>query len=305
MRHPGPFARYAAHILKGGYSPIPVQWESKRPFVRGWPELCREPMTREKIAQLAANYPALGVAVAGGYNGLAPIDFDTDDPEILAAIAKVLPRPSVAKAGRRGFVGFYRCEPPGSIGARKFRTAGSAGKMIAEILVTGKTVIPPSIHPETRKPYRWLTGKRTLYSVPVSDLVLIAPKHIDALAKALAPWCPIPKPWKPKPVTGRIVADEAMQRYASAALRLEARQLAGMPRDSGRSLQLFRAGLKMGKYVHHRVLGVREVENALLRACEANGLLREAGEKECRRVIVCGFRYTTADELPAIMGDRR
>jgi len=97
-------------MLNGGYSPIPLHHASKHPLVRAWQHLCETPMSPASIAKLARERPQLGIAVAGGFNGLVPIDFDTDDPAVFAAVAKVLPRPNVGKKGRRGFVAFYRAE---------------------------------------------------------------------------------------------------------------------------------------------------------------------------------------------------
>jgi hypothetical protein len=36
-------------------------------------------------------HPDYGLAVVGGYNGLVPVDVDTDDPQIKAAVLRALP----------------------------------------------------------------------------------------------------------------------------------------------------------------------------------------------------------------------
>jgi len=197
MRKMGPFARCAVHLLDGGYSPIPVRFASKRPLLKSWDHLRSKPLSRETITELSAKYPALNLAVAGGYGGLVPIDIDTDDADIIAAATSALPEPNVAKRGQRGFVAFYR-GTPGRIWGRKFKMPGAGkGKVIVEILTTGKTIIPPSIHADTGKPYLWTT-KATLLNTRVTELVRITPSHITALARALRPWVPPQERYEPR-----------------------------------------------------------------------------------------------------------
>jgi hypothetical protein len=254
------------------------------------------------IDEFSRRYATLNIEVLGGFNGLVPIDFDTDDAAILGACAKALPRPNVAKMGRRGFVAFYRAagELPR---ARKWLTpkrGGKPGKVLVEILTSTKTVLPPSMHPDTREPYRWLT-KGTLYSKPVGNLVPITAEHIAALEVVLRPWCPLPPAPKYRPIQpGEIVADARMRAYALATLRNEAKRLAGMSADSGRILRLFGSGCVLGKFVHHKVLAFAEVEAALLAACRANGVLREDGERQCRDSLASGIKKASGDGLPAL-----
>jgi hypothetical protein len=63
---------------------------------------------------------------------------------------------------------------------------------------------------------------------------------------------------------------------------------------------VFRAACKLGKYVHHRVLAQAEVEAALLTACQANGVLGEDGENQCRASIASGFKRAANDGLPVL-----
>lgn len=316
MRHPAPFARYAAHMLDGGYSPIPVRWADKRPLARvrdetcpdplvlygvvnGWDRLRTETLTPADIAEIVRRRSRIGIGVVGGYNGLVPIDCDTDDPAIAKAILSALPRAIVGKRGQRGLVRFYRSDV--AIPARKFRMPpvdGKPGGVLVEVLTTGKTVTPPSIHPDTQEPYRWLT-RSTLYSKRVDELVTITPAHIEALAEALRPWVPLPKPYVPRP-PGPRASDSRMRAYASAVLAKLCCELAGMRRDSGRNIALHTAGLKLSPYVCHDVLGPGEVEAALIAACRANGLLKEDGMRCCLGTIHQGIRKARRKDLPML-----
>ena len=124
------------------------------------------PLTDDEIATIDKRYPNAGIGVVGGYRGLVPIDIDTDDPDIQAAIDTVLPKYLVAKRGRRGITVFYR-DASGGIKARKFKRAD--GSMIMEVLTTGQAVVPPTIHPETQRPYQWVT-ECTLFEVSIDEL---------------------------------------------------------------------------------------------------------------------------------------
>ena len=162
------FGLYAPLLLRNGYSPVPIEPGSKRPLgaIGGWSRLRSTPLTEAEVAAIAAEHPCAGLGVVGGYRGLVPIDFDTEDRDVLTAINSVLPYAIVAKRGRRGATAFYR-DASGTITARKFK--GRDGSMLLELLVTGQTVVPPTTHPETGKPYNWLT-EYTLFDVCIDEL---------------------------------------------------------------------------------------------------------------------------------------
>jgi Bifunctional DNA primase/polymerase, N-terminal len=162
------FGLYAPLLLRNGYSPAPIESGGKRPLaaIGDWNRLRATPLTEGEISAIAAAYPNAGLGVLGGYNGLVPIDIDTEDPDIQAVIYAVLPEYLVAKRGRRGATVFYR-DRSGLIKPRKFKNAD--GSMILEVLTTGQVVLPPTIHPETHKPYCWLT-EHTLLEVSIDEL---------------------------------------------------------------------------------------------------------------------------------------
>jgi hypothetical protein len=234
-----------------------------------------------------------------------PLDIDTDDADVMAAIGRALPRPNVAKAGRRGCVLFFRAE--GDIPGRDFmlpKVDGKPGKPLVSILSTRKTVLPPSVHPDTGKPYRWLTGSRTLFNTPAGELVPVTAQHIAALERALRPWCPPPPP-APVPMAPRWQgkADSAMRKYAERALEGRAAELAGMAANSGRNQGLFTATRYLGKYVAHGVLSEGELTAALAGACKANGLWtdRSSGAaRGCMATIRSGLKLAAGDGLPVL-----
>jgi hypothetical protein len=218
----GAFAHGAPALLSMGYSPIPVHFGTRRPALRQWDRLRSKPMSRDEVNSMTGRHPQLGLAIAGGYGGLVPIDCDTDDQDIIGAITRVLPEPVVANAGRRGFTAYYR-DASCKIGSRKFQTPAPERRVLVEVLTTGQTMIPPTIHPTTGKPYRWLTS-RSLFDTPLCELPEIGPAHLVALEHALRPWVP-ERPMQALPQqNGETVSDRRMQAYARAVLTGRAHQ---------------------------------------------------------------------------------
>src|SRR4029078_4295838 len=110
-----------------------------------WSRLRTSPLTLDEIAAISALHPDAGLGVVGGFGGLVPIDVDAEDDEIFTVINAALPSPLVSKKGRRGITHFFRSPHP----IRASKLSRPDGAMLVEILTTGQTVIPPSIHPET------------------------------------------------------------------------------------------------------------------------------------------------------------
>ncbi len=222
---------------------------------------------------------------------------DSEEPAIIDTVASVLPQPLVAKCGKRGFTIFYRSAGP--ITSRKFKTAKPKEQMLVEVLATGQTVIPPTPHPETRMPYQWLTPA-TLLNTPIDQLPEISADTMLALEHALTPWLPQRTYMPTAGGEPRPVSVTRMQRYARGALHREAQILAAKPRDSGRNRALFDAGAKLGKFLHHGVLGLVEIESVLLDACQANGLIRDDGLRQCKASLASGLGKAANDPLPVL-----
>jgi hypothetical protein len=294
------FGLYGTPLLRNGYSPVAIEPGDKRPHgaLGEWNRLRTTPLTNDEIAAFAKEHPDAGLGVLGGYNGLVPIDVDTEDRDILARIDTVLGEPLVAKRGRRGVTVFSR-DPSGLIKACKFKTED--GVMLLEVLTTGQVVIPPTSHPETKQPYTWRT-EYTLLQVSIEELPVLPPDTNERLQEALARWLPQPREYNRKKLSGAAPASpKRMHAYALGALRGECGELARMPPNSGRNYRVFVAGCKLGKFVHNGVLQVAEVEDSIVgEACSKNGLLKEDGQRACEQSLASGFRKAKGDELPVL-----
>ncbi len=293
------FGELAPLLLANGLSPLPIEPGAKRPLgaLSDWSRLRSTPLTLEDIAAISERFPNAGIGVVGGFGGLVPLDIDTDDDRIIEAIMAALPTPLVGKRGRRGMTLFFRSTE--TITARKFRQTD--GVPMVEVLITGQTVIPPTLHPETGLHYQWLSDDVTLLTCRVEELPEITLKHMAALETALTPWTVSRPEYVPRQASRTEPASPTrMRAYAEVALKAEAKKLRAMAKDSGRNRALFDAGCKLGRYLHHGVLSKAELVGALLDACHANGLLAEDGLQACERSLRSGLRKAQGDNLPVI-----
>lgn len=292
------FAEHAVHLLKGGYSPVPMKPVVRTPLLKEWNRLRGKALSPESIEKLSANNPDLGLAVAGGFNCLVPIDADTDDRAILDAVLSALPTPTVGKRGGKGWTAFFWDET-GMIDARKF-VVPETKTPIVEVLVTGTSTIPPTMYPKLGRPYRWM-NRHTLFNTRIDELPVIRPAHIEALERALLPWVPQKPKWEPRVVhNDGPTSDKRLEAYARMILNNEVRDLASMGKDSGRNYRLFTAACKLGKFVHHGILKHGEVENELMGACSTNGLWRDDGQHSCLATFRSGINKASGDSLPVL-----
>lgn len=143
--------------FESGYSVIPLRRASKAPFIEGWQRYCQELPTEEQIEQWEEGKHNLGLCL-GPASGVVALDIDTDNIDTL----RLAPRSPCVKRGAKGETRFFKWKP--SIESRTLKEKG------VEILSQGRqTVMPPSIHPDTKKPYEWLTNL-TLLDIDAKDL---------------------------------------------------------------------------------------------------------------------------------------
>lgn len=147
------FAKYAPAYLEKGFSIIPVK--GKKPEVNNWSTYCLEHPSKELFEHWVEHFSDSGIGLClGKASQLTAFDFDIDDVSIQSLVVPKLPLPKWVKAGQRGWTAFYKYSGGAS------RKLSIDGVHIADLLSDGKqTVLPPSIHPNTGTPYRWLTAE--------------------------------------------------------------------------------------------------------------------------------------------------
>jgi len=123
----------------------------------GWPTLNEPILTPQPNANI-------GVRCGKGFVAL-----DLDDDEAALKISAEFPDSPVNKVGQRGWTAFYRAD----FAVPSEDVHDSDGNLVCQILSDGRqTVIPPSIHPDTKQPYRYTNG-RSLQDTTLSELPLL------------------------------------------------------------------------------------------------------------------------------------
>jgi hypothetical protein len=161
---------------------IPVK--DKAPFIQEWQSL---DVTDDVIDSWEESY--LGVANgfgfrAGQYN-IGFLDIDTDDQQQIHKIDEVLDLSHICvKKGLKGKTVFFRFQGTPKKSKYNVKLRPTDKKAICEINFTsGQTVLPPSIHPQTGLPYKWISN--SLLEIDIEDLPLIDESRIEYLETVL------------------------------------------------------------------------------------------------------------------------
>jgi hypothetical protein len=163
----------AQKLIDNGYHPIPIAPPNADPEVlpkkcpvRFVPELGKHVKFKDwsnRPEPIMTPQADAGIGVRCGDNGLVAFDYDAEDAALVISEAFACP---VNKAGERGWTAFFRADF--AVSSEDFHDKD--GVLALQVLSSGKqTVIPPSIHPDTKQSYRWTNGK-TLYDTKVDEL---------------------------------------------------------------------------------------------------------------------------------------
>ena len=173
-------AKIYSYISKD-WNVIPIKHKSKVTYLSKWNRYCREKIDCLDNAEL--QYDQFAICL-GPYNQLCALDLDFDVNrelypktkiglinELIILIEDTLNKKFVAKRGRRGFTVFFRAEKEAT--KNKVILNNKDNLHIGEYLLDNTyTVLPPSIHPETNKPYVWIK-KNTLLNTTLYELPML------------------------------------------------------------------------------------------------------------------------------------
>jgi len=200
LAHPSVYACIAGKLRDNGYHPMPVmpgkkepgQWRNGQWYnMSAWSQWC-DKQPPEFLHEKWEDWPDAGICIAHGE--VVGLDVDTDRQDVSeAAIRAVGPSP-VRRVGRKGWMGYYRPGGAAEGHAARLRwydpkifTVNADGKKSyppqVELLLHGtQSVIPPTIHPDTGRPYRWVTDE-SLEDMAAADLPLLADDAVAQLDK--------------------------------------------------------------------------------------------------------------------------
>jgi hypothetical protein len=176
----------APKLMERGYFPLPIGPGTKKPQrlvgsgycdLAGWADPDARPETSPQ--------PGAGVGLRLGKQPdgtfVVALDWDNDDAFLAAMDSRVWS--PIQKVGKRGGTTLYRSAR--EIPSRDFKING---KIAVQVLAQGKqTVLPPTIHPETGKPYTYGDERATLDTCRASELSLLPDDYVEHIESILRP----------------------------------------------------------------------------------------------------------------------
>lgn len=177
------FRDYAPLYWGAGIPVMPLKrWDSpgkgrgKAPILNEWTQYGNVMPSEAVRGHWLEAYPDSNIGLPfGPASGLCAIDIDTEDEELVKAILDALPPSPWKRVGRKGMGLIFRWQ-----GQPNFKLRNSENQSIVEFLGQGnQLVLPPSIHPDTEKPY---TSDTDLWDV--LDKVVALPLDIERQLRA-------------------------------------------------------------------------------------------------------------------------
>lgn len=176
------FADNAASYWNAGIPVIPLKrWNSpgkgagKAPILNEWTQYGENMPSEAMRNHWVATYPDSNIGLPfGEASGLCAIDIDTEDQTLVDAIIGALPTSPWVRVGKKGMGLIFKWQ-----GQRNFKLRNSENESIVEFLGKGnQMVMPPSIHPDTGKPY---TANKNLWEI--LDKVPLLPLDVEKLLR--------------------------------------------------------------------------------------------------------------------------
>ena len=174
------FREIASRYIDNGKPVIPVF--GKAPRLDNWQRYCDSIPLDEEFDVFNFN-GATGIGLClGQASGICCIDIDIEDEKLLNEVERAIQHSPCSKIGKKGATYFYRL--PTHVPLQQIQTVKMNGGEVEFFFGRKQTVLPPSIHPETKEPYRW-TGEALSHDYDIENLPIFDLSNIDAV-KALS-----------------------------------------------------------------------------------------------------------------------
>ncbi len=187
-----PYARVGSNLRENGYHVIPIKPGTQIPGqykngqwrpMPGWTKYC-DTQAAPFVHDQWETWPEANVCIAHG--AVIGLDLDSDDAEIATAIYAAHEPSMVRRRGSKGWMAYYRQGPGLEEHTARVRWYDKDGAVRVELLLHGtQSVLPPSIHPKTNRPYKWLVATDTLENTDISELPEFGGAELAALDREL------------------------------------------------------------------------------------------------------------------------
>lgn len=146
----GIFEQTAPMYWDNGLPVIPLQPREKRPCILKWSTYSNEMPSEESRETWLNNYSDGNIGLPlGKQSGLVMLDIDYADDSTIDLIEKIAPKSPWTRIGAKGKVIAFKFN-----GEKSWQIKARSGEVICEMLSTSRQVVlPPSIHPTTKKAY--------------------------------------------------------------------------------------------------------------------------------------------------------
>ncbi|WP_017998105.1 bifunctional DNA primase/polymerase [Paracoccus sp. N5] len=170
----GPFGKNAPAYREAGFPVIPLRADSKAPAVTSFPSFVHNPASDKRFNQWLKEHQQgnIGLVLGGAAGpGHRLVGIDIDDDALVPGVLAQLGVSSCAKRGKKGLTIFARTPEDEPVKSTVIKGGEQHGNI--DILADGKqTVIPDSVHPDTKMPYAWVGRpllETDLTSLPIFD----------------------------------------------------------------------------------------------------------------------------------------
>jgi len=170
----------AQELLEAGYVPLRLDYASKAAKHAGWQV---EQPTEASVERAFARPSNLGVRCgdrAPDGTRLLAIDIDVNDIELIRGVEHAIGVIVPAKTGKKGVTYFVRVDYEQKSTKIKLKRGGKSAPAIDILCIGAQSVIPPSIHPDTKLPYRWVAGQ-PLWEADYRTLPVFGPSLLDEI----------------------------------------------------------------------------------------------------------------------------
>lgn len=185
------YGKYAKRFKDANLVVTPLL--GKAPIIKDWEATTTETVYLEEIyitekGKKVNTYKCNMGLLTGKPSGVICADIDCDDDGLTEKLYKLMPETPVMKKGKKGINFFYRWKDENTI---KIHNPINKRKVEFELISTGRqTVIPTSIHPESKMPYIWCDRKgnrsnNNLLNVAIDKIPYLDASTIDAVKKCI------------------------------------------------------------------------------------------------------------------------